>query len=135
MPDIKLKNSSGVEQTYIGVDTITVPLADGSGTHTFGLTDEDLTFVNGLGIFSYDMLSSIVGDERVNFQFDASKTGSDTGFIKTFAKSNLKDLSHITATSVVPTAQIKISEAFHECNTLEKLPRFTNQESIMLNGN
>ena len=135
MPDIKLRNSSGVEQVYTGVDTITVPLADGTGTHTFGLTDEDLTFVNGLGTFSYNMLSSIVEDERINFQFDASITGSDTGFIKTFTKSNLKDLSHITATSVTPTAPIKIAEAFHDCNNLEKLPRFTNQEKIMLNGN
>lgn len=44
MPDIKLRDGSGVENTYEGVDTITVPLADGSGTWTFGLTDEDLTF-------------------------------------------------------------------------------------------
>ena len=44
MPDIKLRDGSGVEQTYTGIDTITVPLADGSGTWTYGLTDEDLTF-------------------------------------------------------------------------------------------
>ena len=46
MPDIKLRDGSGVEQTYTGIDTITVPLADGSGTWTYGLTDEDLTFSN-----------------------------------------------------------------------------------------
>ena len=36
MPDIKLRDGSGVENTYQGVDTITLPLADGSGTWTFG---------------------------------------------------------------------------------------------------
>ena len=46
MPDIKLRDGSGVEQTYTGIDTITVPLADGSGTWTYGLTDEELTFTN-----------------------------------------------------------------------------------------
>lgn len=46
MPDIKLRDGSGVEQTYTGIDTITVPLADGSGTWTYGLTDEELTFSN-----------------------------------------------------------------------------------------
>ena len=44
MPDIKLRDGSGVEQTYTGVDTITVPLADGSGNFTYGLTNEELTF-------------------------------------------------------------------------------------------
>ena len=44
MPDIKLRDGSGVENTYQGVDTITLPLADGSGTWTFGLTDEDLAY-------------------------------------------------------------------------------------------
>ena len=46
MPDIKLRDGSGVEQTYTGVDTITVPLADGTGTWTYGLTEEELTFTN-----------------------------------------------------------------------------------------
>ena len=44
MPDIKLRDGSGVENTYQGVDTITLPLADGSGNWTFGLTDEDLAY-------------------------------------------------------------------------------------------
>jgi len=134
MPDIKLKNGSGVEQVYTGVDTITVPLADGTGTHTFGLTDEDLTFVNGFGTFSYNMLSSHINDKRINFQLDAT-VSSDTGLMKTFAKSNCSDLSHITITSLVPTSPIKISEPFAECSNLEKLPRFTNQTRVRLNGN
>ena len=52
MPDIKLRDGSGVEQTYTGIDTITVPLADGSGTWTYGLTDEDLTFSNQSYLFT-----------------------------------------------------------------------------------
>lgn len=52
MPDIKLRDGSGVEQTYTGIDTITVPLADGSGTWTCGLTDEDLTFSNQNHLFT-----------------------------------------------------------------------------------
>ena len=52
MPDIKLRDGSGVEQTYTGIDTITVPLADGSGTWTYGLTDEELTFTNQNYLFT-----------------------------------------------------------------------------------
>lgn len=52
MPDIKLRDGSGVEQTYTGVDTITVPLADGSGTWTYGLTDEELTFKGYVGDYA-----------------------------------------------------------------------------------
>lgn len=44
MPDIKLRDSSGVETTYEDVNTIEVPLADGSGTYSYGLSDEELTF-------------------------------------------------------------------------------------------
>lgn len=44
MPDIKLRDGSGVEQTYTGVDTITVPLADGSGNWTYGYTGKELKF-------------------------------------------------------------------------------------------
>ena len=36
MPDIKLRDGSGNEKTYQGIDTITVPLADGSGNFTYG---------------------------------------------------------------------------------------------------
>lgn len=35
MPDIKLRDSSGVETTYENVNTIEVPLADGSGTQIY----------------------------------------------------------------------------------------------------
>lgn len=39
MPDIKLRDGSGVETTYNNVDTITVPLADGSGTWKYSSGD------------------------------------------------------------------------------------------------
>ena len=48
MPNIKLRDGSGVEQVYEGVDTISVPLADGSGTYVYGLTDEQLNLSDGL---------------------------------------------------------------------------------------
>ena len=53
MPDIKLRDGSGVEQTYTGVDTITVPLADGSGTWTYGPPINFKTN-NGKNLFSID---------------------------------------------------------------------------------
>ena len=43
MPNIKLKDQSGIEITYNNVDVISIPLADGSGNFDFGLTDDDLT--------------------------------------------------------------------------------------------
>lgn len=39
MPDIKLRDSSGVETTYENVNTIEVPLADGSGTQIYSNGD------------------------------------------------------------------------------------------------
>ena len=43
MPNIKLKDQSGIEITYNNVDVISIPLADGSGNFDFGLTDDELT--------------------------------------------------------------------------------------------
>lgn len=43
MPNIKLKDQSGVATTYNNVDVISIPLADGSGNFNFGLTDDELT--------------------------------------------------------------------------------------------
>ena len=50
MPNIKLKDQSGIEITYNNVDVISIPLADGSGNFDFGLTDDELTMdaVNNL---------------------------------------------------------------------------------------
>ena len=53
MPNIKLRDGSGVETIYNNVDTITVPLANGSGTFTYGLTDEELTFSGDLTYLNY----------------------------------------------------------------------------------
>ena len=46
MPNVKLKDGTGIERTYNNVDTITLPLADGTGNWTYGLTDEQLEFDN-----------------------------------------------------------------------------------------
>lgn len=43
MPNIKLKDQSGVATTYNNVDVISIPLADGSGNFDFGITDDELT--------------------------------------------------------------------------------------------
>lgn len=37
MPNIKLKDGSGIEQTYTNIQSITVPLADGTGNMTYGV--------------------------------------------------------------------------------------------------
>lgn len=54
MPDIKLRDSSGVETTYENVNTIEVPLADGSGTIKYGKGDFN-------GIFNVTSSLSILG--------------------------------------------------------------------------
>ena len=52
MPNIKLKDQSGVEITYNNVDVISIPLADGSGNFDFGLTDDELTMDAQSSLFS-----------------------------------------------------------------------------------
>ena len=79
MPDIKLRDGSGVEQTYTGVDTITVPLADGSGTWTYGLTDEDLTFTDGYYLFTKSttkILGKVLPRIKISNYIDSSRKES-----------------------------------------------------------
>lgn len=52
MPNIKLKDQSGVATTYNNVDVISIPLADGSGNFDFGLTDDELTMDAKSSLFS-----------------------------------------------------------------------------------
>ncbi len=42
MPNIKLKDGTGIERTYNNVQSITVPLADGTGNMTYGVDDDML---------------------------------------------------------------------------------------------
>ena len=79
MPDIKLRDGSGVEQTYTGVDWITVPLADGTGTYTYGpLINFDVTSWN-----------RIFADTSVLYREELFK---DNYIIKLMNKDNLNDL-------------------------------------------
>ena len=52
MPNIKLKDQSGIEITYNNVDVISIPLADGSGNFDFGITDDELTMDAKSNLFS-----------------------------------------------------------------------------------
>lgn len=83
MPDIKLRDGSGVENTYEGVDTITLPLADGSGTWTFGLSDEELTFDSTNGLFNNNSNKTLFNTyykylDRIKFKFNYSSGGHTT---------------------------------------------------------
>ena len=107
MPDIKLRDGSGVEQTYTGVDTITVPLADGSGTWTFGLTDEELNFSDGQSHnYCFAKGSPLCSDRLMKDNYilkrcDFSNLGTSESLNKTFdsffyKNDKIEDLSDIT---------------------------------------
>ena len=118
MPDIKLRDGSGVEQTYTGVDTITVPLADGSGNFTYGLTDEELTITTGNYLFAntsplYKNCLSYIN--RANFD-------KVDGMQQMFSNnSKVIDLSNIT---IKLYGSVNIQNAFANCINLRKLPNF-----------
>lgn len=138
MPDIKLKNGSGVEQVYTGVDTITVPLADGTGSWTFGLKDEDLVFTDGTKVF-YDNRfanSIMLPENRKRIKFQLGGPNGDS-MIATFAESDWEDLSEIEITYLYPDkAQVnKLAYVFENCTKLKKLPVITNETPVQLFGN
>ena len=84
MPDIKLRDGSGVEQTYTGVDTITVPLADGTGTWTYGLTDEELTFSDGQYLITnanYKLFEKYLHRIKINFKQANNKKVMDCEYL------------------------------------------------------
>ena len=118
MPDIKLRDGSGVEQTYTGVDTITVPLADGSGNFTYGLTDEELTITTGNYLFAntsplYKNCLSYIN--RANFD-------KVDGMQQMFSNnSKVIDLSNIT---IKLYGSVNTQNAFANCINLRKLPNF-----------
>lgn len=99
MPDIKLRDGSGVEQTYTGIDTITVPLADGSGTWTYGLTDEELTFSNQNYLFTPSTVSLLKRHIK-RFKFVPETDGNGTYYDWTYFTSDVDttiiDLRDIT---------------------------------------
>ena len=133
MPDIKLRDSSGVEQTYTGVDTITVPLADGSGNFTYGLTDEELTFSD----FHYLLTNSTVPFFKRDFKrFKFSPSTNNNGkkyldfnyFVNMLNYEKGTDLSDITIDcDMVDT--IYLSHTFNSSH-VEKLPRIVNANNL-----
>ena len=115
MPDIKLRDGSGVEQVYTGVDTITVPLADGSGTWTYGLTDEELVIEGDLNGF-FDRIPAIV-----------AKYGSRMTIKPTNYKTGLEDQSMLTLTLDAPCS---FSQAFNN-SKVTKLPKIIGSDKAL----
>lgn len=134
MPDIKLKNGSGVEQTYTGIDTITVPLADGSGSYTYGFTDENLNlsdgnehsffFANGSPIYE----EKLYKDNYIIKRADLSNITTNSS--NNYAGRNLfynnlfiEDLSDIIIGNQ-GIAATSYDSLFYGCRNLRKLPNF-----------
>ena len=130
MPNIKLRDGSGVEQTYTGVDTITVPLADGTGTWTYGLTDEELTFTNASYMFS--IYSPFYNNSNYYIRRSNFNNVSDMSFM---FKNNDKitDLSDITIN--ISGDDVRIINAFEDCINLRKIPTFTMSSGSKININ
>ncbi len=81
MPNIKLKDGTGIERTYNNVQSITVPLADGTGNMTYGVDDDMLPQIYdnrywakwNLGqLTKYDALNSIssINIRNIEHMFD-----------------------------------------------------------------
>ena len=135
MPDIKLRDGSGVEQTYTGVDTITVPLADGSGNFTYGLTDEQLTFSNGMYNFYKGNNKKILAENKSRIKIN----DTDGALDNTFAYSDETDLSPVEINiEEVNYQRYKMRNAFYRCGNLQKLPILNlpkGESKIQLFGN
>ena len=140
MPNIKLRDGSGVEQVYEGVDTISVPLADGSGTFAYGLTDEQLnlsdgldhyyTFAKGSPLYREDYFKDNYIIKRANMS-NIGNTGSSTSiYIDNLFNGNeyIKDLSNIN----ISGSNLSIGGMFNECINLLRIPKFSLKN---VNGN
>lgn len=134
MPDIKLRDGSGVEQTYTGVDTITVPLADGTGTWTYGLTDEELTFSDCGHLItnsSYNLLKRYIN--RINiipYEYNKKKYI----MLENFSSSDdVEDLSSIII-DCSGVDIVLIGQAFSGCYKLKKLPQLINNENCYISS-
>lgn len=131
MPNIKLRDGSGVEQTYTGVDTITVPLADGTGTWTYGLTDEELTFTNASYMFS--KYSPFYNNSNYYIRRSNFNNVSDMSFMFNY-NDKITDLSDITI-NINRDIGVPITSAFENCINLRKLPTFTLSPGSIININ
>lgn len=130
MPDIKLRDGSGVEQTYTGVDTITVPLADGTGTWTYGLTDEDLTFSDGEYIITnanYKLFEKYLHRIKINVKQVSNKKVVCCENLCT--SEDIVDLSKL----IIDCQGANIFDGaylINGCYKLEKLPKIVNNEDV-----
>ena len=124
MPDIKLRDGSGVENTYVGVDTITLPLADGSGNWIFGLTDEDLTFKyepDG-SVFTTGMAEYVRKLKKYLNRFDLSQLYTINYM---FSKLKEEDTPYVENYKI-PTSENypKVISGLFSSTKINKLPKF-----------
>ena len=136
MPDIKLKDGSGIEQTYTGVDTITVPLADGTGTWTYGLTDEQLnlsdgnrhyyTFAAGSPLYVEDYFKDNYILKRTDFSnLCDNNTPSNKEMLYLFYENRyIEDLSDLTFSWTGSSGCLNLRGLFNGCYNLKRLPNF-----------
>ena len=130
MPDIKLRDGSGVEQTYSGVDTITVPLADGTGTWTYGLTDEDLTFSDGQYLITnanYKLFEKYLHRIKINVKQVSNKKSMDCSNL--CSSKDIVDLSKL----IIDCQGADVFDGgyfINMCTNLEKLPKIVNTEYV-----
>ena len=133
MPDIKLRDGSGVEQTYTGVDTITVPLADGTGTWTYGLTDEELTFSDCNYLItdsSYNLFKRYIN--RINI-IPYERNNKKYIMLERFSTSvDIEDLSGIIIDC--SGVDIVIANYGFSGNKLKKLPQLINNEKCYISS-
>lgn len=132
MPDIKLRDGSGVEQTYTGVDTITVPLADGSGNFTYGLTNEELTFSDTHYLLTNSTVPFFKRDFK-RFKFLPSTNNRKkyldfNYFVDSLNYEKGTDLSDITIDCDM-VDMIYLSHAF-DSSYIKKLPRIINANNL-----
>lgn len=132
MPDIKLRDGSGVEQTYTGVDTITVPLADGSGNFTYGLTDEELTFSDIHYLLTKSTAPFFKRDfKRFKFiptTYNGKKYLDFSDFVINLRYEKAIDLSDITIDCDMVDI-IYLSHSFNS-SSVGKLPRIINANNL-----
>ena len=133
MPNIKLRDGSGVEQVYEGVDTISVPLADGSGTYVYGITDEQLnlsdglshyyTFAKGSPLYREDYFKDNYIIKRANMSNIDTPSNHDWKAIEGLFSENeyITDLRDIN----ISGTRIAIGGMFNECTNLLHIPNFS----------
>lgn len=137
MPNIKLKDGSGIEQTYNNVDTITVPLADGTGNWTYGVPiDTNIRTKSWANYFSSSSPLYVEQLYKNNYLLSLFDFSSIYGGPEAFSGNEfIEDLSSFTFTFSQSTACLNM---FNNCKNLTKTPTFTNTpypSSINQQGN